>query len=303
MERLRVALFGSGSPMSVAAFRLLRQTTQLTRVVVPRPRPERGFLRRIVGRERTNPLLNAAAEACVATSFEDGASRDIQRDAVDLICVATFPRLLPPEILDHARVGGLNLHGSLLPRHRGPDPLFWTYFDADRECGITLHWMNSAADGGDIAAQRRWELVPGTRATAVYKRQVDEGMNLLADELQYVARGNRRGTPQDVSLATHEPSPSRRTWSIDFNTWSIDRVWHFLNGLTPVRNDLLTLNGKRLQIFPNLQLTRRTHDRRPGTLVVRNRSFELFCDGGVIEGHVVPPLLTLRRAVVRFLAG
>src|ERR1051326_1425127 len=68
----------------------------------------------------------------------------------DLICVASFPRIIPPHILARAKRGGLNVHGALLPKHRGPDPLFRTYFDEDQEAGVTVHWMDEGVDSGDI---------------------------------------------------------------------------------------------------------------------------------------------------------
>jgi methionyl-tRNA formyltransferase len=304
MARLRVALFGSGSPMSVAALHVARDCAELTRVILPqRRRSPRALLSRIIGRA-ANPLVIAAHEFGIPISDWDDAIADVSRDQPDLVCVATFPRILPQALLSMARIGALNIHGSVLPRHRGPDPLFWTYFHGDQETGVTLHWMNAQVDAGNIVAQRRWILDPAVRAQAAYMRQVDEARTMLAGEITKLGRGEPPvGMPQDPSAATHDPSPRRRTWSIDFDRWEVERVWHFVWGLAPVHNDLLTLRGKPLSIFPALQLSKRQHDRPPGTLLIDRGSFQLFCRGGVIEGQVLPASLTWRRAARQWLEG
>src|SRR5947207_4803135 len=74
----------------------------------------------------------------------------------DLICIASFPRIVPPSILARAAHGGLNVHAALLPKHRGPDPLFWTFFDFDEVTGVTVHWIDAGVDSGDSVAQRAW---------------------------------------------------------------------------------------------------------------------------------------------------
>src|SRR5260221_6050136 len=62
--------------------------------------------------------------------------------APDVICVACFSRRLPPALLALPRLGCLNVHPSLLPDNRGPDPLFWTFQRGDRETGVTIHLMD-----------------------------------------------------------------------------------------------------------------------------------------------------------------
>ena len=205
----------------------------------------------------------------------------------DLICVASFPRIIPPHILARAKRGGLNVHGALLPKHRGPDPLFWTYFDDDQEAGVTVHWMDEGVDSGDIVLQRSWPLKRGTRAVDLYMRQAEEGAALLAEALTSSTRVAQPPAPVD-------PSPNKHTWSIDYGTWSAERVWHFLNGMSQLRTDLLDV-----AYAPGFTLSSARHDRQPGTIMTRSGKIAIYCKDGIVEGRQLPLHTRLRRWLKR----
>ena len=113
--------------------RRIQRDHRLVAIVLPRPRrPWTERMRHVFGRHRS-PL------AGLGVPLVDPA--EVVRLRPDTIVVASFPHLLSPETLAAARIGALNVHMSLLPRHRGVDPLFWTYWDDDREAGVTIHWM------------------------------------------------------------------------------------------------------------------------------------------------------------------
>jgi len=210
----------------------------------------------------------------------------------DLICVASFPRIIPRTILARASRGGLNVHASLLPKHRGPDPLFWTYFDFDESAGVTLHWIDEGIDSGDVVAQRAWPLERGTRAIDLYMQQAEVGTQILDNAIANIDSLTR--TPQDASRATIDPSPNKHTWSIDYTTWPARRVWHFLNGMSELRRDLLTV-----PYAPGFALHETQHDRTPGTIVARGGKIAVYCKDGIVEGTQLPWRTRLRRWLKR----
>src|SRR5437763_10114191 len=129
----------------------------------------------------------------------------------DLICVASFPRIIPREILARASRGGLNVHAALLPKHRGVDPLFWTFFDFDEETGVTLHWIDEGVDSGDIVAQRAWPLERGTRGVDLYMRQAEGGAEKLADAITNIDSLHRKKKPPSKM----QPSTNKHPCSIE----------------------------------------------------------------------------------------
>src|SRR5690606_35871892 len=99
----------------------------------------------------------------------------------DLIVVACFPKLLPGRLLARARHGGINLHPSLLPALRGPDPLFWTFRQALSETGVTLHELTDQFDAGPIVARARRDVPDGIRAPDLEHDLAVKGADLLLE--------------------------------------------------------------------------------------------------------------------------
>ena len=79
----------------------------------------------------------------------------------DLIVVSCFPWRLPGQVRRLATCGAINLHPSLLPRFRGPDPLFWAFQTGTKDWGVTVHRMDDAFDAGPILGQRRFDIPDG----------------------------------------------------------------------------------------------------------------------------------------------
>ena len=90
--------------------------------------------------------------------------------APDLIVVAAYGQILPESILSIPRFGCLNVHGSLLPRHRGAAPIQWAILDGDQETGITIMKMDVGLDTGDIVSMRATPIDPDENAQVLHDR-------------------------------------------------------------------------------------------------------------------------------------
>lgn len=126
----------------------------------------------------------------------------------DAIAVACFPWRLPPEALAIPSLGALNVHPSLLPRHRGPDPLFWTFHDDDRWSGATVHEMTGRFDAGPIVTQTPVEVPFGIEGAELEARLAAIGGTLLAQAIARRRLGDFGAVPQDESSASAEGFPS-----------------------------------------------------------------------------------------------
>ncbi len=155
-------------------------------------RARKGLLRkfaRSAWRGSSDPLADLGAPLIDAS--------EVGRYKPDVIVVASFPRIIPAATLATARIGALNMHASALPRHRGVDPIFWTYWDDDREAAMSIHWINERVDAGDIAAQKSLPLARGRPSRELYMELAAVGVELLADVLEAdfiggISRGSRR---------------------------------------------------------------------------------------------------------------
>lgn len=120
-----------------------------------------------------------------------------------LIVVAAFGQLLPPAILAIPPFGCLNVHASLLPRHRGASPISAAILAGDTETGVTIMRMDEGMDTGDILAQARAEIGPEETAAVLGERLARLGASLLLDTIPRWVRGEITPQPQDHSQATY----------------------------------------------------------------------------------------------------
>lgn len=152
--------------------------------------------------------------------------------APDALCVACFARKLPASLLSLPRLGALNVHPSLLPDNRGPDPLFWTFWRGDDATGVTIHLMHERFDAGPVLAQRGEPVPDGMSEAALEMRLAALGGDLLVRALDALADGSARPQPQDETLATSFPWPSAEDYVVT-PAWPARRAYRFLSGVAP----------------------------------------------------------------------
>lgn len=148
----------------------------------------------------------------------------------DVIAVACFSLLFPPQLLALPRFGCLNLHPSLLPDYRGPEPLFWQARNDERASGVTLHFLDKGTDSGDIVAQTAIPRPDGMTAAQLEQRAAESGAELLRNALRQLARGQplpRR--PQNEAEARYFPQPAGDDFVIPA-AWPARRAFNFVRG-------------------------------------------------------------------------
>jgi methionyl-tRNA formyltransferase len=222
---------------------------------------------------------------------QDGVAATLRTLEPDLIVVATFAYLLEPAVLSVPRIGAINLHPSLLPRHRGPDPLFWTYIRDDAETGVTVHWMDAGADTGPIIFQEQLALARGRAALDLYADLAARGAALLVRSVEAIAADAAPRTPQDERRATREPRPDAAARRIEFASWNSARAWHVLAGLGSRWGALLhDAGGRPLRHGAAVGFTVGRSERAPGTVERGGRHWRLHCADGVVTVARESPL-------------
>lgn len=258
-------LFASGGAIPADAVRALRESCELVAIVRPRRsttvRSPADLARRVwrgartlvrgsprAGLESHDPLESVIAESAIpiwpmrAPDDPDPEAR-IRAAAVDVACIATFPWRLAPSLLGAARAGTLNVHTSLLPRHRGPTPLFWTYHADDRETGVTVHRADPRMDAGPIVAQTRVALPRGHPVRTLHAQLAAAGAPLLRDAVLAMSNGTASLRAQDEQLATQAPRVRAEQRMLG-GDWGAERSWHFLAGLAGMYREPVRCEGR-----------------------------------------------------------
>jgi len=126
----------------------------------------------------------------------------IRKFAPDLIFSFYYRRLLARELLAIPRLGGINLHGSLLPKYRGRSPVNWVLVNGESETGVSLHYMVEKADAGDIVAQRSVPIDMEDTALSLFHKLTKAAVELLKESYPQIRTATAPRIPQDSRLAT-----------------------------------------------------------------------------------------------------
>ena len=127
----------------------------------------------------------------------------------DLFVVMAYGQILPQEVLDLPRLGAINLHASLLPRHRGAAPVHAAVLAGDRISGITVMWMDAGLDTGDILLREECELQPDETAGSLHDRLAQLAPEALARAIRLIAGGHAPRVRQEESEASYAPKLDR----------------------------------------------------------------------------------------------
>ena len=128
-----------------------------------------------------------------------------------------YGQILPKSLLELPAIACLNLHASILPRHRGAAPIQAAIVAGDRKTGITVIYMDEGLDTGDILLQEELEILPNETGGTLHDRLAELAPATLFAALEQIAAPNPPRIPQDSSNATYSPKLSREAGRIDWN--------------------------------------------------------------------------------------
>lgn len=127
----------------------------------------------------------------------------------ELVVMASFDQIIGARALTIPRHGWLNVHPSLLPQYRGPEPVYWAIADGAAQTGITMHRAAPKVDAGPVMAQAAVAIEPGDNAGTLTKRIVTAGIPLLGDAVRAML-GDQPGTALDLEQGSYRPAVGHR---------------------------------------------------------------------------------------------
>ena len=135
----------------------------------------------------------------------------------DLFVVCDYGQILRPETLEMARLGGINLHASLLPKYRGAAPINWAIYHGETETGVTIIHMSSRVDAGPAIAQVRMAIGPEETAVEVEPRLAELGAPAVIESIDQLEAGTARSIEQDPAQATRAPRLTKELGQVDWS--------------------------------------------------------------------------------------
>lgn len=168
--------------------------------------------------------------------------------APDLCVTAAFGQLLSQEILDIPPLGTINVHSSLLPKHRGSAPINWSIIKGDPVTGVTTMFTDKGMDTGDILLTRETPIGSAENAGELTDRLAVMGAQLLIETIRALEAGTLARTPQDHAAATYEPKMDKELGRIDWSKSAQELDW-LVRGTTPWPGAFTTLGEQTIKVF------------------------------------------------------
>ncbi len=208
-----------------------------------------------VGRKRvlTPPPVKQLAqengiEVYQPESFKDGAAFEIIKElAPELIVVVAYGKILPREVLDFPKLGCINAHASLLPKYRGAAPIQWAIICGEEKTGVTIQYMDSGIDTGDIIEITETEIGADETAEELFERLSRISADLTLKVIDEIADGKASRTPQNHNDATYASIIKKDMAQIDFSK-SATEVHNAVRGFYSWPCAFFFLNGKRIKV-------------------------------------------------------
>jgi methionyl-tRNA formyltransferase len=157
---------------------------------------------------------------------------DLRNLQPDLCVTAAFGQILSQEILDIPPMGNINVHASLLPKHRGSAPIAHAIMAGDRKAGVTTMMMDAGIDTGDMLLKAETEIGEGETCGELTERLSRIGAELLVRTIEAMRAGTLKRIPQNEAEMTYDPMLTKEMGIPDF-TADADKVCGLINGLNP----------------------------------------------------------------------
>ena len=146
---------------------------------------------------------------------------ELKAFAPDLLVVAAYGRILPDSILSVPRIAPINVHASLLPRHRGATPVEGAILAGDAETGVTIMRIVARMDAGPMYLQRRISIESSDTQGTLKEKLAELGADAMLEAIDLAARGALVETPQDETLATYTAQVEKKDAVIDWTAGAV----------------------------------------------------------------------------------
>lgn len=225
----------------------------------------------------------------------------------EVMITMSYGKILPRELLELPSIACLNIHTSLLPRHRGATPIQGAILAGDEESGITIMHMAEGLDTGDILLQKKIKLAPDETTGSLTERLSKLAPESILEALSLLKKGNAPRTPQSPTGITYTRQIRRVDAAIDdtLSATKVDRLIRAMNP-KPGAHGIFTLSSGKtivLKIFAATIVSLALSEKPETLFLSEDRKLFLACNQGVLELHEVQPEGRARMSAAAFVSG
>lgn len=250
---MRIIVMGTG-PFAVPTCQRLLEAGHEIPLVVTRPLPEPPP-KKLPPRPVFDWAKSANLPLFEPASINDDAAIDrLRQESADLFFVCDYGQILSRDALSAAKLGGINLHGSILPRHRGAAPVQWALLRGDPSAGVTVIHMTPRLDAGPALAVGSTLIEPRETAEGLEPRLAALGVACTVDAVETLENWDGTspiGEIQDASLVTKAPRFAKRDGALDFRLPAVylERLVRACQPWPGTFAELQLANGKKIRMM------------------------------------------------------
>lgn len=204
----------------------------------------------------------------------------------DVICVVAYGKILPKEILEIAKYGCINVHGSLLPQYRGAAPIQWAVLNGDKTTGITTMYMDEGMDTGDIIFKREVEIGENETTGELWEKLSKIGGELLVETLKNIENGTAPRKKQGDNF-TMAPMLNKDMAKINWEDKNADEIQNLVRGLNPIMGAYSFIDNKKVKFWKveKLELPLEKQSLKNGTVIMSDskQGLQIKAKDGIIN--------------------
>lgn len=198
----------------------------------------------------------------------------------DMIVTAAYGQFIPTKILNLYNKC-INVHGSLLPHHRGGAPIQRAIINGDKKTGVTIMEMVKKMDAGRMYASSEIPILDSDNNSSLFEKLAIIGKNLLMENIEDIYNGKNEGIMQNEEEATISPNIAPEEEKINFNI-DARKVFNLIRGLSDEPGAYCEYNGQRIKIY-KASIEKNDSDAAPGTIINIKKSLIVKCKTDAIS--------------------
>ncbi len=245
MNEIRVVFMGTPD-FSVPVLKMLIENYKVVGIV---SQPDKPIGRS--GKMSTSPVKEVALENNIPL-FQPVKVRKEYEDILalnpDMIVTCAYGQIIPKEMLDYPKYGCINVHASLLPKHRGGAPIHRAIIEGDTKSGVTIMKMGIGMDDGDIIRQREIPIEDSDTAETLFNKLSILGSDLLKDTMPDIINDKVEYVKQKEEEATFSYNIKPEDEKINFSNTRRE-VYNQIRGLNSFPVAYTMLDGKRMKVW------------------------------------------------------
>ena len=200
----------------------------------------------------------------------------------DMIVTAAYGQIIGTKLLYYPKYKSINVHGSLLPKHRGGAPIQRSIINGDRETGITIMYMAKGMDSGDILAQESLKIELTDNSDSLFIKLADLGAKMINPTIDKLVKNEITPIKQKDEEVTYSPNISHEEELLDFNQLTNIQVFNKIRGLSSNPGAYFKIDNFTIKVYESELVESKTNVESSIICDVAKDSFSISCLNGTI---------------------